>query len=57
MVFPMPICYLQHTGLHFFHLLLGLLLLSLLFWSCSFSFSIFFFLFLELLFGDIICIL
>merc|ERR1712178_86197 len=26
------------TGLHFFHLLLGLLLLSLLFWSCSFSF-------------------
>merc|ERR1712187_787794 len=27
------------TGLHFFHLLLGLLL-SLLFWSCSFSFSI-----------------
>jgi cytochrome c oxidase subunit 3 len=25
------------TGLHFFHLLLGLLLLSLLFWSCSFS--------------------
>ena len=26
------------TGLHFFHLLLGLLLLSLLFWSCSFSY-------------------
>eukprot|EP00415_Alexandrium_ostenfeldii_P001808 UN1808 len=25
------------TGLHFFHLLLGLLLLGLLFWSCSFS--------------------
>merc|ERR1712059_116943 len=25
------------TGLHFFHLLLGLLLLSLLFWSCSFE--------------------
>merc|ERR1711979_180773 len=24
------------TGLHFFHLVLGLLLLSLLFWSCSF---------------------
>ena len=24
------------TGLHFFHLLVGLLLLSLLFWSCSF---------------------
>ena len=29
------------TGLHFFHLLLGLLLLSLLFWSCSFSFLVF----------------
>ena len=29
------------TGLHFFHLLLGLLLLSLLFWSCSFSFHSF----------------
>ena len=28
------------TGLHFFHLLLGLLLLSLLFWSCSFSFVV-----------------
>merc|ERR1712076_36223 len=28
------------TGLHFFHLLLGLLLLSLLLWSCSFSFII-----------------
>jgi len=27
------------TGLHFFHLLLGLLLLSLLFWSCSFSYQ------------------
>merc|ERR1712165_40761 len=27
------------TGLHFFHLLLGLLLLILLFWSCSFSFQ------------------
>jgi quinol-cytochrome oxidoreductase complex cytochrome b subunit len=26
------------TGLHFFHLLLGLLLLSLLFWSCSFHY-------------------
>merc|ERR1712211_144786 len=26
------------TGLHFFHLLLGLLLLSLFFWGCSFSF-------------------
>merc|ERR1711860_179754 len=25
------------TGLHFFHLLFGLLLLSLLFWTCSFS--------------------
>merc|ERR1712050_538389 len=31
------------TGLHFFHLLLGLLLLSLLFWSCSFSSKIFLF--------------
>merc|ERR1712050_627276 len=28
------------TGLHFFHLLLGLLLLTLLFWSCSFPFKI-----------------
>ena len=28
-------------GLHFFHLFLGLLLLSLLFWSCSFSSSLF----------------
>ena len=27
------------TGLHFFHLIYGLLLLSLLFWSCSFSCS------------------
>ena len=27
------------TGLHFFHLVVGLLLLSLLFWSCSFSFK------------------
>merc|ERR1711904_185378 len=27
------------TGLHFFHLLLGLLLLSLFFWSCSFPFK------------------
>ena len=25
------------TGLHFFHLIVGLLLLSLLFWSCSLS--------------------
>jgi heme/copper-type cytochrome/quinol oxidase subunit 3 len=25
------------TGLHFFHLVVGLLLLSLLSWSCSFS--------------------
>merc|ERR1712139_12570 len=33
------------TGFHFFHLLLGLLLLSLLFWSCSFSFCIFIFTF------------
>merc|ERR1712047_225337 len=28
------------TGLHFFHLLLGLHLLSLFFWSCSFPFKI-----------------
>merc|ERR1712242_567416 len=28
------------TGLHFFHLLLGLLLLGLFFWSCSFPFKI-----------------
>merc|ERR1711953_870048 len=28
------------TGLHFFHLLLGLLLLSLFFWGCSFPFKI-----------------
>eukprot|EP00928_Gymnodinium_smaydae_P098180 TRINITY_DN907_c0_g1_i23.p1 TRINITY_DN907_c0_g1~~TRINITY_DN907_c0_g1_i23.p1 ORF type:complete len:312 (+),score=-33.29 TRINITY_DN907_c0_g1_i23:478-1413(+) len=28
------------TGLHFFHLLLGLLLLSLLFWGCSFCYKI-----------------
>merc|ERR1712228_286018 len=27
------------TGLHFFHLLLGLFLLSLFFWGCSFSFK------------------
>merc|ERR1712183_1047679 len=27
------------TGLHFFHLLLGVLLFSLLFWSCSFPFK------------------
>merc|ERR1711948_253730 len=27
------------TGLHFFHLLVGLLLCCLLFWSCSFSFK------------------
>ena len=32
------------TGLHFFHLTIGLLLLSLLFWSCSFSSSFFYFL-------------
>merc|ERR1711912_210727 len=29
------------TGLHFFHLLFGLLLLCLFFWSCSFSFQIY----------------
>ena len=33
------------TGLHFFHLLLGLLLLSLLFWSCSFPLSLIFWFF------------
>merc|ERR1739838_1240455 len=31
------------TGLHFFHLLFGLLLLGLFFWSCSFPFKIFIF--------------
>ena len=30
------------TGLHFFHLVVGLLLLSLLSWSCSFSFLYFY---------------
>merc|ERR1712011_17213 len=29
------------TGLHFFHLIIGLLLLSLLFWGCSFLFNLF----------------
>merc|ERR1712176_236309 len=29
-----------HTGLHFFHLLFGLFLLILFFWSCSFPFQI-----------------
>merc|ERR1711972_233512 len=33
------------TGLHFFHLLFGLLLLSLLFWSCSFPVHFFILLF------------
>ena len=28
------------TGLHFFHLIIGLFLLSLLFWSCSFLYSL-----------------
>merc|ERR1712204_115344 len=43
------------TGLHFFHLFLGLLLISLLFHSCSFSFHFiflfffFFFFFLNFL--------
>ena len=32
------------TGLHFFHLVVGLLLLSLLSWSCSFSFVSFIYL-------------
>merc|ERR1711871_1600672 len=31
------------TGLHFFHLVVGLLLLSLLFWGCSFSYKICYF--------------
>ena len=35
------------TGLHFFHLLLGLFLLSLLFWSCSFSILFLFLFFLS----------
>merc|ERR1712018_832454 len=38
------------TGLHFFHLLIGLLLLGLFFWSCSFpvkNFSLIFFRFSE----------
>merc|ERR1712186_255797 len=32
------------TGLHFFHLLVGLFLLSLFFWGCSFPFKIKYFL-------------
>merc|ERR1712194_999922 len=35
------------TGLHFFHLLVGLLLLSLIFWGCSFSFKILYFISLR----------
>merc|ERR1712043_60075 len=35
------------TGLHFFHLLLGLFLLILFFWSCSFPFQICFFMSLR----------
>merc|ERR1711865_1199430 len=35
------------TGLHFFHLVVGLFLLSLFFWSCSFPFKIYLFLFLR----------
>ena len=31
------------TGLHFFHLVLGILIICLIFWSCSFSISLFFF--------------
>jgi heme/copper-type cytochrome/quinol oxidase subunit 3 len=30
------------TGLHFFHLTIGIFLLSLFFWSCSFSSSLLF---------------
>merc|ERR1712221_30606 len=35
------------TGLHFFHLLVGLLLCCLFFWGCSFPFKIEYFLFLR----------
>merc|ERR1712154_471211 len=35
------------TGLHFFHLLLGVLLLSLFFWGCSFPYKIFYYYFLR----------
>jgi len=35
------------TGLHFFHLVVGLFLLSLFFWSCSFPFKMFQILFLR----------
>ena len=38
------------TGLHFFHLLVGLLLCCLLFWSCSFSIFIFFLHYLSYLY-------
>ena len=38
------------TGLHFFHLFLGLLLISLLFHSCSFSFHIFYYSYFHYLF-------
>ena len=37
------------TGLHFFHLTIGLLLLSLLFWSCSFSYFCLYFYHLQLI--------
>merc|ERR1711907_832824 len=33
-------CFFFLTGLHFFHLVVGLFLLSLFFWSCSFPFKI-----------------
>jgi hypothetical protein len=36
--FVQQICHTFTTGLHFFHLTIGLFLLSLHFWSCSFSF-------------------
>merc|ERR1712066_877485 len=32
-------CFFFLTGLHFFHLVIGLFLLSLFFWGCSFSYS------------------
>merc|ERR1712242_491181 len=35
-IFDFLFIILFHTGLHFFHLLLGLFLLGLFFWGCSF---------------------
>merc|ERR1711904_484759 len=36
------------TGLHFFHLLVGLFLLSLFFWSCSFCYKVVYFFLLRI---------